>query len=428
MTAHSTRAHSPVDFDRLSETQIVALLASGEESAAFRAYFGEVEYVQLRKLARRVVKLGRPNKARVYLLPGFMGSTLGIKTKREPHTVWLNPAAIANGEMLSMALPERPGLQPLTVMLQGYLKLKLHLMLSGFDVVFHPYDWRKSAIESGKLLARRIARDRAKKVCIVAHSMGGLVARAALANDTQRRIARIVQLGCPNFGSFVIVQALRGVYPTVRKVAALDPAHTVDQLVRHVFRTLPGLYEMLPAPEHTKDLDLRQIDNWPNDLLGPDATLLDRATQARLRLGAARDGCFHIEGIGQETVVRVREGRKGFEYGISRDGDGTVPRALAEWPGARRYYAQERHGNLTHNDTICRTVIDLLALGRSRRLPQEFSEDTRTVLRWVSDAELRRDVTGSHKGKVSWQQLPMEERRCILDPVISPEFHALLAR
>jgi pimeloyl-ACP methyl ester carboxylesterase len=430
MTAHPSRAASPNDFDRLSEQQIIDLLASGQESAAFQAYFGEDEYAELRKLARRVVKLKRPTKARVYLLPGMMGSTLAKKTggdRKGQHSVWFNPEAIESGEMLSMALPEKSGLHALGVILPGYLKLKLHLMIAGFDVVFHPFDWRKSVIESGNILSRRIARDGAKKVCIVAHSMGGLVARAALAKDTKHRIARIVQLGTPNFGSFVIVQALRAVYPTVRKVAALDPKHTTEQLVRHVFRTLPGLYEMLPAPEHSKDLDLQQIDNWPTDLLGPDATLLGCAASARSKLRIARAGCFHIVGVNQETVVQVRKTRKGFEYGISLEGDGTVPKALAEWPGAQTHYAQERHGNLTNNDAICKAVIDLLTQGRTRRLPQKFA-DERKILRWVSDAQLRRSTAGNRGGKVSWQQLPSEERRRILEPAISPEFLACLAR
>jgi len=442
MAVHSPHRAKPLpcpasfDLSEISDTQVIALLASGQQRAALQSYFGEADYEQLRKLARRVIKAGKlvkPSKARVYLLPGIMGSTLGTKNKGGSkikgvtHAVWLNPQALAAGEFLSMALPAKTKLQPLSVMLPGYLKLKLHLLVAGFDVVFHPFDWRKSVIASGKLLSQRIARDGAKKVCIVAHSMGGLVARAALANDTKKRIARIVQLGTPNFGSFALVQALRGVYPSVRKVAALDPDHTTDQLVRHVFRTLPGLYEMLPTPAHTKDLDLLHIDSWPDDLLGPDATLLGSATRIRAQLGLAREGCFHIVGVDQDTVTRVRKARKGFEYGISCDGDGTVPRSLAEWPGAFTCYAKERHGNLTNNEIISRAIIDLLSSGRTRRLPQEFPSAARAAVRWVSDAELRR-ATSSGKGRVNWQELSMEERRGILEPTISAEFRKMSAR
>jgi hypothetical protein len=195
-----------------------------------------------------------------------------------------------------------------------------------------------------------------------------------------------------------------------------------------VFRTLPGLYEMLPAPAHTKDLDLLQLASWPDDLLGPDATLLGSATKVRAQLGAARDGCFHIVGVHQETATQARKGRKGFAYGITRDGDGTVPRALAEWPGADTWYVQERHGNLTKNESVCKAVIDLLKAGRTKRLSREPPVASREVLRWVSDSELRRGTTGHHKGKVLWQQLSLDERRRILEPHISAEFHKLADR
>lgn len=420
----------PAQFEPglLTDTQMTALLASGEHTEVLKAYFGPDEYNQLRKLARRVVKLKKPTKARVYVLPGMMGSTLGLKStgKTPPQLIWLNPRSIATGGMLGMALPAKPDLQPLSVMLPGYLKLKMHLQLAGFDAVLHPFDWRKSVVETGKILAQRIAREGFKKVSIVAHSMGGLVARIALSHDKKKRIGRVVQLGSPNFGSFVIVQALRGAYPTVRKVSALDPERTTDQLVRHVFRTLPGLYEMLPAPEHTKDLDLQQIDNWPNDLSGPDATLINSAMPMRARLGKSRAGCFHIVGVNQETVTRVRLSTKkdviGFEYGISLDGDGTVPRALSEWPGAQSWFVQERHGYLPNNDVVCKSVIDLLSSGATRRLSREL-EPQRAIVRWVPDAEYRRGKLGGHEGKVNWNSLPLEERRRILEPAISPEFH-----
>jgi hypothetical protein len=185
---------------------------------------------------------------------------------------------------------------------------------------------------------------------------------------------------------------------------------------------------MLPAPAHTKDLDMLLLESWPDDLLGPDATLLGSATRVRAQLGAARDGCFHIVGVHQETATRLRKGRKGLDYGITRDGDGTVPRALAEWPGAAMWYVQERHGDLTKNESVCKAVIDLLKTGRTKRLSREMPAASREVLRWVSDDELRRGSTGHHKGKVLWQQLSPEERRRILEPTISAEFHKLASR
>ena len=62
--------------------------------------------------------------------------------------------------------------------------------------------------------------------------MGGLVARAALAHKGAERIARVIQLGTPNKGAFVAVQALRGTYPLIRRVAMLDLKHSADELAR----------------------------------------------------------------------------------------------------------------------------------------------------------------------------------------------------
>ncbi|HTE43317.1 MAG TPA: hypothetical protein VK629_21020 [Steroidobacteraceae bacterium] len=416
---------APFDLDLLSEPQITALVAEGDP-IPLRAYFGDALFDELRELAQRVLKQRAPLKERVYLLPGIMGSTLRLGMKAShSRKIWLEPEAIAGGALLDLALPSKPDSQPGAVMLSGYLKLKLHLMVAGFDAVFHPFDWRKSTLVAGKLLLQRIAKDRAKHVSIVGHSLGGLVARAALAADQKHRIARVVQLGAPNYGSYAMVQVLRGVYPTVRKVAALDPAHSVEQLVRHVFRTLPSFYELLPAPEHLADLDMMNLDHWPGDLLGPDATLLKAAKKARTQWGPAQEHCYHIIGVDQETVTRVRSSRSGLEYGMTHDGDGTVPRALAEWPAAFTYFVPERHGNLSSNTTVCLAIADLLKQGRTRRLLEEWQAPGKQVTRWVSDKELRSDKIGSSAGKVSWQALPLDERRRILEPVVSPVFQGL---
>ena len=52
--------------------------------------------------------------------------------------------------------------------------------------------------------------------------MGGLISRAALALPGTRHVERVVLLGTPNRGSYAPVQALRGTYAVIRKVARLD--------------------------------------------------------------------------------------------------------------------------------------------------------------------------------------------------------------
>ena len=97
---------------------------------------------------------------------------------------------------------------------------------------------------------------------------GGVVARQALVEGGDR-IRRIVQLGAPNHGSYAAVLAMRGVHPTVRKLAALDLRHDAEDLSRLVFRTLPSLYRLLPTGPATGDVDFRS-GGWPDDRLRPD--------------------------------------------------------------------------------------------------------------------------------------------------------------
>jgi hypothetical protein len=247
--------------------------------------------------------------------------------------------------------------------------------------------------------------------------MGGLVARIALAHDKGRRIQKLVQLGAPNAGSFAPVQALRAVYPTVRKIASLDQTHTAEELARSVFLTLPGLYQMLPSVLSGGELDLFDAANWPADLV-PDAKMLARARKVRSRLPPADARCAVIAGTHQETITSLSLSEAGFEYAIRRDGDGTVPLLRALWPDASTWFVEENHGALTNNDAVLAAVADLLKEGETHRLTSVQPPPSPEVIRRVTDGELR---TASLR-KIQWDQLSLDSRRRILDPVLTPEF------
>jgi hypothetical protein len=212
------------------------------------------------------------------------------------------------------------------------------------------------------------------------------------------------------------VQALRAVYPTVRKIAALDVRHTAEELARDVFRTLPGLYQLLP----TQPRDLFDADAWPDDDLKPDPALLAQARDARQHLAAADERCFVIAGTNQDTVVAARVRGSQFEYSTRRDGDGTVPLASARWSGARTWFVEETHGGLTLNTAVLAAVDDLLRSGQTDRLSQQVPQVSTAPERVVTDEELRRQAVA----KVRWESLSLDSRRRILEPVLTAEFLA----
>jgi pimeloyl-ACP methyl ester carboxylesterase len=403
----------------LHDDQIVALLRTGAHAALLIAYFGEPEYRELAQLARLAATRRNPRGRRVFVLPGIMGSRLGLVARRSYSLLWLHPTAVANGSLVQLAIPGSRALRAVGVMLPGYLKLRLRLEIAGFRPVFCPFDWRRDLDYLARSFARTIERSGERKALVVGHSMGGLVARAALAYD-KRRIAKLIQLGAPNDGSFAPLQALRAVYPTVRKIASLDRDHTPEQLAGTVYRTLPGLYQMLPSTASATDPDLFDPRNWPADELAPDPKLLARARKVRARLPAATDRCSVIAGVGQETIVSVALGAGGFQYEYRAAGDGTVPLSRARWSDAPTWFVSENHGALTKNDLVLAAVADILKSGDTRRLRTTPPPAPDVAPRTATDDELRAIALR----KVQWDTLSLESRRRILDPVISPEFLA----
>ncbi len=403
----------------LHDDQVIALLRSGGHASLLSAFFGDLEYRELSQLAKLAATRKRPRATPVFILPGIMGSRLAMKRGRTLDLYWLHPAAIAQGQLMELALPGSPALRPIGVMLPGYLKMKLMLEIGGFNPILHAFDWRADIELNARALMRAVNRSGARKVMLLAHSMGGLVARAALRYDKERRLSKIVQLGAPNEGSFAPVQALRAVYPTVRKIASLDKLHSAEELARRVFLTLPGLYQLVPSPLAPGDLDFFDPANWPTDL-PPDARLLENARKARKRLPDADKRCFVVAGVDTETTTAAALSNDAFTYEVTREGDGTVPLSRALWNDARTWYARENHGALSLNSTVLSALVDLLRDGETNRISNTPPKPSPSVVREVSDRELRAQAVH----KVDWDTLSLNSRRRILEPILTPEFVA----
>jgi len=415
------RASLPVH--RLHDDEVERLLASGERRAELKALFGATGYRELSALARRAAATRTRGAPRVYVLPGLMGSRIGTRGVLLDDVLWIDLLEIAAGHLTRLALPRGARLTALGAMLLNTLKLKLSLRIAGFDARLHPYDWRMSVGDLAAELGRRIEDDGGSKVMLVGHSMGGVVARAALAARGQERIARVVQLGAPNAGSFAPVLALRGVYPTVRKLAALDQRHDAEDLARIVFRTLPALHELLPDPHLAPEPNLFHAGSWPDDALRPDPHMLAAAAAARTAWPLDDVRCLHVIGVRQETVTRAIANGVDFDYVVTPDGDGTVPLSLALLPGQSAWYVAEKHGGLPNNGRVIAATVDLLRTGTTSRLPAMARRARQPTSRTVSEGTLRR--IAPHK--VRWQSLSLDARRRLLEPVVSPEFHGVVA-
>lgn len=413
---HAATHVTPYDRLESDDTIVEQLLVGGAQRDALVAYFGASAYAELARLARRAARVRTRGGPRVYVLPGIMGSQLGRpRGALLPHDIlWLDPIDIAIGRLRELVLRPHTPVRAMGTILFHFLLLKLRLTIGGFAPRLFAYDWRRSVIDLGRELAAEIARDPAPRVRIVAHSMGGLVARAALALPGQERIERLVMLGTPNAGSFAPVQALRGTYAVVRKLATLDQVHSAETLASEVYSSFPGLYELLPA-EGTTAIDLFDPAVWPAQGPRPEPTLLATARSALRGLAPGDARMALIAGCARPTVTGIRRAGVDFEYLVTRDGDGTVPLALAEMPGVRTWYVREGHSELTTNSEVASAVIDLLRTGRTSRLTTSRPAPTRASAS-ITDAALRR--TGRHK--IDWHTLSTDERRVFLQTLNDP--------
>jgi pimeloyl-ACP methyl ester carboxylesterase len=395
-------------------------LREGSHRRELTAYLGQSEYTLLRALARAAAPgRRRDSPLKVYLLPGIMGSQLGTPRARgePPDLLWLDPSDIMRGRLAELRRGANPRLQPLGGIDYSYLALKLRLETAGFDVTLHDYDWRESLEPLGAELARRLRAERGRRLALVGHSMGGLLARAALARlaggRTDARIERVIGLGTPHGGSLGAVQALRATYPVVFRLAAVDPRHDAEQLSRQVFSTFPSIYQLLPAD--VQGLDLFDPRAWPRRGARPHAAMLAAALGFGARMCAADARFVSIIGTGQRTVTGIERRGGQFHYEVSAAGDGTVAMPRATLPGARNYYLRCEHSELPRSELVARAVTDLLRTGRTRRLPQRKILARAPHAR-VSDADLRR----AFAGKIDWPSLSTAERRRYFERLNTP--------
>jgi pimeloyl-ACP methyl ester carboxylesterase len=236
----------------------------------------------------------RTGKRPVIVIPGILGTELLNPKTRE--IVWpsafrtsqeglpispdlaanhddLIPGKIIETVKLARVLPEVYVYRDLLVALRRYAGYRdgdwNNPAADGYEDTFYvfPYDWRQDNVSNARELIRRISQLKTKlqrpdlKFNIVAHSMGGLIARyAAMYGDADlppgdgpiqptwqgaAHISKIVMIGVPNEGSaeafatlvegYSITEGLRRRVPLLNKLTAEDvvSAPAVFQLMPH---------------------------------------------------------------------------------------------------------------------------------------------------------------------------------------------------
>jgi CHAT domain-containing protein/pimeloyl-ACP methyl ester carboxylesterase len=358
----------------------------------------------------------------VVLLPGIMGSHLAIHENTDANNtgdrVWLDFLDLMNGGLKKIEMRQK-NVHPDALLDMFYGDLA-HELKSDFQVIAYPYDWRKPLQETAKDLAKKLDNLLTKQdqpIHLLAHSMGGLLARTVLNQDEalwDRLVDRggyFTMLGTPNNGSHLMVENLFCKGDTARKLARLDLWHSPQEVVDFM-AGFTGALQLLPRPgfidttnqvplfdyfdaKNWKTFRNKNKDRWLGNKIGgtPTQTNLNKAKDLWEKvLDKPLKHTHHISyvyGKAESTACGLVLVNDSLKLAKTEDGDGSVSWKSGElsWlPKERYWYMQAEHSDLPKKKKHFGAIKELLQQGSTRQLPQEASRSRNAQHIMIRDA------------------------------------------
>ena len=205
-----------------------------------------------------------------------------------------------------------------------------------------PYQWRNDNRETAYLLKEMIddvkEKSGANKVDIVAHSMGGIVARIYAQSEVyQNDINQIVFVGTPQDGSAssypmweagdmsLVDPKLRTPLSILLKEESLQKGYLVDGVLKYIRNDVPSIYQLLPVYSYIDSYEYPE--NYPrNEILEAlnlsEYKILQRGIKVTNIVGSGIVTPSGVDVINGDFGIYWPHGRA-INYYYS-DGDGTV--------------------------------------------------------------------------------------------------------
>ncbi len=343
----------------------------------------------------------------VFVLPGILGSNLALDGKR----IWLGFRFINGLKKLAWDPATAARVTPDGPIGLSYDDL-IDRLADTHEVMPFAYDWRRPIEDEARRLADAVeaaltARaSSGKPVRLLAHSMGGLVARtmqlerpATWQKMMARDGARLLMLGTPNGGSWAPMQTLSGDDTFGNALVAFGSLFD-NGGTRKMMASMPGFIQLQAALlDPVQQLDkastwqrladddmavLRSHSIWHDEGAqrtiyewgAPPQGVLDQAVALRKRLdaqvpmlGADAQKMLLVVGHADFTPAGIVQGNDGLEYlDTPDDGDGRVPLQSALLPGVRTWKVDAEHGKLPDVASAFAAYIELLATGQTSQL------------------------------------------------------------
>ena len=343
----------------------------------------------------------------VFVLPGILGSNLKLDGKR----IWLGFRFVNGLKKLTWDPATAARVEPDGPIGLVYDDL-IERLADTHEVIPFAYDWRRPIEDEARRLATAVdsalaARNLSQQpVRLLAHSMGGLVARTMRLEkpETWQRLmaregGRLLMLGTPNGGSWAPMQTLSGDDNFGNALVAFGSLFD-NGGARKMMAGMPGFIQLQAALlDPTLALDkastwqkladddmaaLRDRSIWHDEGSqrtiyewgAPPQDVLDQAVKLRRRLdaqvetlGPDAQKMLLVVGHAAFTPAGFTQTSDGLEYlDTPDDGDGRVPLQSALLPGVRTWKVDAEHGKLPDESSAFAAYIELLTTGQTRQL------------------------------------------------------------
>src|SRR4051812_9471160 len=422
-----------------------------DEEKALRAHLGDDRYQRMHGLAlrRNVTRsMGQQPKGNVVVIHGIMGAELSVSSGGDGDLTWVNAFRIMRGWLDRLRLKDdgrseynsKFKVRASGIMKRYYGELLLTLA-EKWNVRAFWFDWRKDLQLAADDLNAQIDSwfGTGAPVHIVAHSMGGLVARTFAKKYKERWEAmwdkgegarpegtsggRLVMLGTPNYGSFAIPQVATGIEGLVKKLALIDLHHSPRELLE-TFNSFVGSYQMLPSPFVMEQMERLYQSNTYSGYNVPQQHL-DNARRYHQFLSDVIDDkrMIYVAGFGERTFSNIKMDKNGNflpldkleSYEETFYGDGRVPHALGLLKSngklIQTYFVQADHGNLSSNSQILAALDELLRTGKTDDLVEDLNAAITDSFRGVAGRD------GKSLAEDKWEK----ERRKVKDRLADEE-------
>lgn len=320
----------------------------------------------------------------IIFIHGIMGSVLNYRGEQKEEKVWpvlltenmKNRYGILKDLTKSNIIPKE--IEPLS-----YRKLtnSLKSLVSSDSDLYTEfvYDWRKNNLEHLEGLHKTLDEE-ASEIIIVAHSMGGIIARLMLNkykdSPIVSKITKLITLGTPWKGSLDSVKTLK----FGKQIPKWFPFALSKRESKEIARFFPSIYQILPLEDYfpvAKDrlgeycscLDLKglKIENFEDLYINyikedfehkdikHDYTTVFEDYYSLLREELPPNIEHHeIIGVGKCTITSIKIDPTDEPSAEMYDGDGTVPLFSAYSNTASKQYFVNKaeHVNITKRSSV----------------------------------------------------------------------------